>query len=263
VYVDHGDGPTYFGLYTIVEVVDDTVVDTWFTDDNGNLYKPEGTGASFASGSFTTAHFEKKSNEDAADWGDVRNLYDALHASDRSSSPAEWRARLEETLDVDGFIRWLAVNTVMQNWDTYGRMTHNYYLYGDPDAAGRLTWIPWDNNEALMQGKMGGALSLSLGEASSQWPLIRYVADDPEYRTRYVARVKETVDGVFDPAGMAARYQATRDLIQPFVTGADGEQSGYTFLRSPGDFDSAISTLISHANARYEAAQSFVAASGG
>ncbi|MGB5665704.1 MAG: CotH kinase family protein, partial [Maribacter sp.] len=41
LYVDHGDGPEYFGLYTLVEEVDDTVIDTQFSDDNGNLYKPE------------------------------------------------------------------------------------------------------------------------------------------------------------------------------------------------------------------------------
>lgn len=58
----------------------------------------------------------------------------------------------------------------MQNWDTYGRMTHNYYLYNNPES-GKLEWIPWDNNEALQDGKMGGALSLSLSEVGVNWPL--------------------------------------------------------------------------------------------
>ena len=48
VFVDYGKGPTYFGLYTMVEVVDDTVIEEQFQDDSGNLYKPEGQGASFA-----------------------------------------------------------------------------------------------------------------------------------------------------------------------------------------------------------------------
>jgi spore coat protein CotH len=50
VYVDHGNGPTYFGLYTMVEEVDDTVLDTQFSDNHGNLYKPDGDAASFAQG---------------------------------------------------------------------------------------------------------------------------------------------------------------------------------------------------------------------
>ena len=48
VYVDHGDGPTYFGLYTLVEEVDDTVLETQFSNGEGNLYKPDGDAASFA-----------------------------------------------------------------------------------------------------------------------------------------------------------------------------------------------------------------------
>ena len=32
VYVDHGEGPVYFGVYTMVEEVDDTVLDDQFAD---------------------------------------------------------------------------------------------------------------------------------------------------------------------------------------------------------------------------------------
>ena len=46
IYIDYGDGPIYFGLYTMVEIVDDTMVEDQFTEDDGNIYKPEGTGAS-------------------------------------------------------------------------------------------------------------------------------------------------------------------------------------------------------------------------
>ena len=41
VHIDHGDGPEYFGLYTLVEEVDDTVIETQFANNEGNLYKPE------------------------------------------------------------------------------------------------------------------------------------------------------------------------------------------------------------------------------
>jgi len=52
LYVDYGEGPVYFGLYTLVEEVDDTVIDTQFANNDGNLYQPDGDGASFASGTF-------------------------------------------------------------------------------------------------------------------------------------------------------------------------------------------------------------------
>ena len=67
VYVDYGEGPVYFGLYTMIEVVDDTVIETNFEDDNGNVYKPDGIGSSFAAGSFNEDDFDKETNEDEAD----------------------------------------------------------------------------------------------------------------------------------------------------------------------------------------------------
>ena len=182
VYVDYGEGPVYFGVYTMVEEVDDTVLDTQFSDDSGNLYKPEGTGASFRSGTFSQASFEKKTNEDEADWSDIQSLFAALHDDTRTTDKATWRTNLEAVFDVDTFLKYLATNTVIQNWDTYGRMTQNYYLYNNPDS-GQLTWIPWDNNEALQEGKMGGSLALDFSDlTSSAWPLIGYLYDDEVYR---------------------------------------------------------------------------------
>ena len=52
----------------------------------------------------------------------------------------------------------LALNQAMVNWDTYGRMTHNYYLYSDP-SDDRFTWIPWDLNEAILE-RNGGIRTL-------------------------------------------------------------------------------------------------------
>ena len=73
VYVDHGDGPTYFGLYTMVEEVDDTLIDTQFSSDDGNLYKPDGDAASFAAGTYD--EYVKKNNEDEADFYDVSQKF--------------------------------------------------------------------------------------------------------------------------------------------------------------------------------------------
>ena len=134
VYVDYGEGLQYFGLYTAVEIVDDTVIKTQFTEDSGNVYKPEGTGAAFVDGTFNEATFEKQTNQDEADWSDIEAVFAALNSNLRTSDPAAWRADLETVLDVDAFIRWLAVDTIIQNWDTYGAMAHNYYLYTEPDG---------------------------------------------------------------------------------------------------------------------------------
>src|SRR5690349_5671896 len=94
VYVDYGEGSKYFGLYTVVEVVDDTMVEGQFGDDTGNIYKPDGPGASFAANAFSPSHFEKCNNKET-DWSDIQGLFSALHATTRTSDVAAWRTALE------------------------------------------------------------------------------------------------------------------------------------------------------------------------
>jgi len=261
VYIDHGDGPVYFGLYTMTEIPASPMLTAQFGDDSGNLYKPTSTWATFREDDF-----DKETNENEADFSDVQAAIAALNA-DRSDAAA-WRAGLEAVLNVDGFLRWLAVNTVIQNWDTYGNMAQNYYLYGNPDDGGRLSWIPWDNNMALASGMgvggagggggMGGALSLSLAEVSEQWPLIRYLADDPVYWNKYVAHVREAIDGAFAVEATQARYQAEHDLIAPYVVGTEGEQAGYTLLSGAEEFERGLEELFTHVEARREAVLEFL-----
>ena len=255
LYVDYGEGPVYFGVYTMVEEVDDTVLDTQFSDDDGNLYKPEGSGASFRSASFSEGAFVKKTNEDEADWSDILSLFAVLHDDARTTDRATWRTNLEAVFDVDTFLKYLATNTVIQNWDTYGRMTQNYYLYNNP-TTGQLTWIPWDNNEALQEGKMGGALDLDFSDLTpGGWPLIEYLYQDEVYRAVYDTYVEEVIDGPFETTSIQATYAAYATLLEPYAT---AETPGFSFLGSGADFQAAIAQLKSHAASRAAAARSYL-----
>lgn len=255
LYVDHGNGPEYFGLYTLVEEVDGEVLDTQFSNDDGNLYKPEDDGATFAAGSFGEAYFEKKTNEDEEDWSDVQAVFAALHDTTASTDPATWRANLEAVFNVDGFLKYLAVNEVIQNWDTYGKMPHNFYLYNDPDTS-KLTWIPWDNNEALQTGKQGGALALDFSNLSAaSWPLIGKLYADEIYRAQYNAYLQEVIGGAFETSSIQALYDTYALLIEPYAT---TERAGYSFLESASDFASAVSVLKAHASSRDAAVDAYL-----
>ncbi len=274
VYVDYGEGSQYFGLYTAAEVVDDTVIETQFSDDSGNVYKPEGSGAAFVEGTFNTESFEKQTNQQAADWSDIEAVFTTLNSDLRTSDPAAWRANLEAVFDVQAFLRWLAVDTVVQNWDTYGAMAHNYYLYTDP-ADGLVTWIPWDNNMALSASAAGpegdaprgnraggnggpgrSVRELDLSAVTDQWPLIRFLMDDPVYQAQYQQYLSETIDGAFQPEKLAATYQKYHDLIAPYV---QKETQGYTQLASIDSFNQSVAGLTQHAQARYDAVIAYLA----
>lgn len=254
VYIDYGSGPQYFGVYTLVEEVDNTVITTQFTDGSGNLYKPDGDAASFASGSYDEGEFEIKTNEDSCDYSDVRALYDALHSSTRTSDVEAWKTELESVLDVDGYLKWLAANIVIQNWDTYGRMTHNYFLYNNPENS-LLTWIPWDNNEAFQYGKQSGALGISLSSVSSSWPLISYLDDIDEYKEIYKAYLQQFIDEVFIPSDMISTYTSYYNLLKEY---AYAEKSGYTYIYSDSYFDSAVSTLKTHVQTRNDVVDNYL-----
>lgn len=254
VYVDHGSGPIYYGVYTLVEEVDDTVLDSQFGHSQGNLYKPDGTAASFAAGSYSDSQMEKRNNEELADYSDVYALYDAINSPERTSDPGSWLSEVNACFNVDVFLQWLAANTGMQNWDTYGIMTHNYYLYNNPDNN-MLTWIPWDNNEALQDGKQGGALSLSLNEVGSNWPLISYLMDVEEYRQVYEDYLLEFTEGVFSPDRMIALYSQYHELLKEY---AYAESAPCTFIFNDAYFDSAIETLKDHVQSRATAIQDYL-----
>lgn len=255
LYVDHGNGPEYFGLYTLVEEVDGTVLDTQFTSDDGNLYKPEDGSANFVEGTFSEVDFEKKTNEDDEDWADIIALFEALHADTASTAPDTWRQNLESIFDVNGFLKYLAVNGIIQNWDTYGRMPHNYYLYNNPDNN-KLTWIPWDNNEALQEGKQGGALALdftNLNEA--EWPLIAKIYADDVYQARYKDYLIEVMSYAFETSTVQSYYENYKALIAPYAT---TERIGYSFLNSADDFYVAVEALKEHASGRADAVSTYL-----
>lgn len=197
----------------------------------------------------------KKTNENDSDWADIQALFLALHDDTPTTNAATWRTNLESVIDTDTFLKYLAVNTVIQNWDTYGRMTHNYYLYHNPDT-GKLTWINWDNNEALQEGKMGGSLPLNFsGLSSYQWPLIGFLYADATYRAQYVAYVADVIEGPFDTGTMQALYISYAALIEPYAT---TEVDGYSFLNGSGDFQMKISELNQHASQRASAVSNYL-----
>lgn len=272
--LDYGEGPTSLGVYTMVEVIDDTVIGRYFADDNGNIYEGDGRAASFAKETFAQIEtsFQKENNEDEADWSDVEALYTLLHSEARLADPDGWRADLAALFDVDTFLEWLAISAVIEHWDTYGAMTHNYYLYHDPDSD-LLTWISWDHN--LVLGASGGGIlegnnrgnqpprgnfgpagggprpntALDKADVDENWPLIRYLLDDPVYYEQYVAELAATLDDLFIPAELTAQVEAYAALLAPYAAAEEGA----------AEFDAAVQALIDRIESRYETVEAFLA----
>ena len=283
VMVDVGEGEEYWGLYTMVEdPSDNAMLDSQFGGHEGNIYKPEGEGADWTQ--FSTKGFVKKTNEDKKDYSDVQQAVAALLASQEDAK--KWRSDLESVFDVDGFLRWLSVNSAMVNWDSYGALAHNYYVYADPLDGGRLRWIPWDHNMSMTEGGIGpggmnpggmepdemvpggigpggtdadDVLHTSVGE---RWPLIHRILQDEVYAARYRELLEEALGELFEVEAASKRLRELHELIAPHVVGTDGERPTHTTISSAEAFEQSIDgegQLIDHIATRHELVRSILA----
>lgn len=231
VYLDRGEGPKSLGLYTVLEIVRETVIPRHFADPSGNLYKAENSNSSLAAGTREAIRdgYEREGgpgrSQEQADWSDIEALYDALHAPERTSDASAWRSELESRFDVSGFLRWLAFSALLQHWDTYGAMPHNYYLYNDPMTQ-TLRWISWDHNFVLGSTPGGGrgfggrfgSVPFDKSSVGASWPLISFLYADASYRDTYDAELLALVEGAFEPSKVKAAIDSYAALLSPTAT---------------------------------------------
>lgn len=148
------------------------------------------------------------------------------------------------------------MNNTVGNWDNYGQVMHNYFL---ANTEGVLRWIPYDLNLSFqMKGGLNRtALTLEMKEVSSQWPLIRYLIDDPEYFSFYKAAVKDFIEKYFTPTTMNEYIKKHKTILAPSFIATVIEKPPYSYLQNPQSFDQAVSDLEKYINERYIAASAF------
>ena len=117
-----------WGLYLAVEPVDEVFLAEHFADATGDLYKPEGVGGTGAdlvyNGDDISAYtgLNLKTNLNSSDGKEILALMQALEDGEG----------LEEVLDVEKALKYIAANVALANFDSYlGNTTHNFYLYSN------------------------------------------------------------------------------------------------------------------------------------
>jgi hypothetical protein len=291
IYLNTGAGPVYYGVYTMIEDPADAMLKVQLGDGNGNLYKPWGEAAKWLSLSEVKPadvplYFDKETNEGNSNWADIISALEALHA-DRTNA-STWRANLEKAFDVPAFLRVIALNQILVNWDSYGCMHHNYLVYANPMNGNRLMWLPWDLNEAMSHRESPTCLpsgSILFDEIvhpsadatiDSHWPLITFILGDATYRADYLSIVKEVFDTAFSPEKVKSAMQADHDLIAPYVVGPTETESyplsnttvekfnaSLTGTDASGELVTTVSDpLFPHIDERQTAVQAVLSANG-
>ncbi len=229
-YADVSRNGETWGLYLALEAVEESYAERVFGSSYGNLYKPDsmdmgGGGGGFGSGDasklvyigddvdsysviFDSAVFEPTTE-------DKENLIEALKNVSEGTN-------LEEYVDVDAMLTFIASNTFLVNDDGYfGTMVHNYYLY---EEDGRLTMLPWDYNLAF-----GGFQSHDAGELINRGiddvvsgnleerPMVAKLLEVEEYREQYYAWLEELVSGYFESGHFAEVMDMLDELLDSYV----------------------------------------------
>ena len=135
-------------------------------------------------------------------------------ATARAGNQQDFQARLAKVLDVDEFLRYVAVTVLIGNGDSPLDLPHNYFL-AIPDKDRRVRWLPWDLNNSI--GGMGKSTSarfteLSIYEPSNMLLLVR-VLEVHSYKARYTKIVRELIDGPCSAASLTKIYATAKKTI--------------------------------------------------
>ncbi|MEK5396421.1 CotH kinase family protein [Paenibacillus sp. FSL K6-2859] len=197
------------GFYLAVEQIGDAYLERNFGNAYGALYKGVMTGQ----------------GSDLTWLGDDPSLYTGLEMKSDKSNDDILIDMLDELnngndyekyIDVEESLKYIALNAVTANMDSYlGGNKQNYYLYEDD---GVFSILPWDYNMAF--GGMGSA-DVLIDEPTqgtlSERPLIAKLLANDEYKAKYHEIVSEMINGYLAGETFQTRMDQLDMMISSYV----------------------------------------------
>jgi len=185
------------GLYVLIEGYDTQFLKRHFTNWFGTFYD----------GGFVqdiTADKRIVSNDSPQDRADLKELIEAAQEPDH----AKRRERLARILDVERFLSFTAMEMLTSHWDGYAQNRNNYRLYHDP-GQGRLVFLPTGLDQMFGDPNF----ALVPGNALVAQAIVRA----PEDRERYLQRLREIYETVYDVERLTARVREVTARLQPVL----------------------------------------------
>ncbi len=211
----------YAGFYGIVEEVDKTCLKANQLKSGGLLLKPENLQGGVRSlGPVWNKVYvniyrpKSKGDPEPADTQTLIDLGNLISTAD----DAEFRSRLESLLDVDEFLRFIAMNTLLSNLDSYFMTGHNYYLYVNPTSH-RVLFLPWDLNLSIgsfiWAGQPAEQIRLSIDKPYLMPNrLIERVMAVDAWKQRYRCHLRLYADTVFAPDKIQSQIELLSGMVQ-------------------------------------------------
>lgn len=151
LWIDDGEGPVDYGLFTHVEKVNNRYLRKRGINDEGNIYKAEDFRFAYsdlldvavdANGEpLDKNRFESSIEiEEGKDHRALEKMLSALHDPNRS-----FQSVLDEHFNWNNVMAWMTVNILFHQADA---TRHNYMLYNPVDTE-KFYFIPWDYDLAM------------------------------------------------------------------------------------------------------------------
>ncbi|MGI9467962.1 MAG: CotH kinase family protein [Rubripirellula sp.] len=233
------------GLYLVVEQVDQQFLQRAFGESDGLLVKPSAfTAFPYLGETWDTyeSFYNPKTNSSPEQQQRIIEFARLIHRSDRK----EFEARIGEYLDIDNFLSFLAVNTILSNLDSFLGGSQNYYAYLSPETN-KVLLIPWDLDHSFGSLDIIGTPESRLQHSVKQPQigfgknrLIERMLEMPEMRKAYLTRVEQLLDSVFEEKKWIDQLDATAAVAKPAlddeeklrmdvaITGGDSDGKGYS-----------------------------------
>lgn len=211
----------FLGAYTLVEQVDRKFLRKHFGSDKGLLLKPEGFhGMPYVGDAW--AMYERQARPRTAPTTQATKRYIEFFKLIHKADDKEFRQRIGEFIDIDEYLKFVAVTTLVSNMDSILVTDHNFYMYLD-SRDGKIRWIPWDLNLAfgafLMLGTAHQQMELSIDHPFIEpRPLLKRVLDDPQIRERYHQHVAAIIADAYSPAQFAKKAREVQTKVMARAT---------------------------------------------
>ena len=225
------------GLYTIVEQVDKRFLKHRFGESDGLLIKPSTFGVfrylGEDWGKYEVAYIPKTTPTEPQQQRLIA-FAKMLHQADDEA----FSATVEEYLDVDQFLKFLAINVLLSNLDSFLGGAQNYYVYLDT-ASNRFRFLPWDMDISFgafeMQGTPSTRRNLSIDRPqTSKNRLIERILAIARHKQTYHAYLRQYLDTHFGQETLNAQIDRAAAILRPVIA-ENGKNAPEQFEKAIAD----------------------------
>ena len=198
----------YWGIYALIEQVDKRYLKRNFADSKGNLWKNKGNSELAWQGAVQANYpFELQTNETTNDWTKFYEFIEFIN----TSTNADFSTLLADKFELDEYFRILAIDILINNWDSYLDHGRNWYMYHEP-KTNKMHWLPWDYNFAFDRFP-NGSDDLSLIQNNQSKVLTKRVFEIPAYKTRILDYMCEILEVNFTTARLHPFLDSQFNLV--------------------------------------------------